>query len=44
MPVAIATAIVGASTGIMFTIVSTIVSVGLSYLAQTLFTPGGFRR
>jgi len=41
MPVAIATAIVGASTGIMFTIVSTIVSVGLSYLAQTLFTPGG---
>lgn len=41
MPVALATAIVGASTGIAFTIVSTVISVGLSYLAKKLFTPGG---
>ena len=41
MPVALATAIVGASTGIAFTIVSTVISVGLSYLSKQLFTPGG---
>ena len=41
MPVAIATAIVGASTGIAFSIVATVVSIGLSHLARTLFTPGG---
>ena len=41
MPVALATAIVGASTGIAFTIVSTVISVGLSYLSNRLFTPGG---
>lgn len=39
MPVALATAIVGASTGIAFTIVSTVISVGMSYLAGKLFAP-----
>jgi hypothetical protein len=41
MPVALATAIVGASSGIAFTLVSSVISVGLSYLSKRLFTPSG---